>query len=128
MKNLGRFNVSASLFAALMALPCVCAAAPSSEADCKARAELNYRIAVEIDYADADMVHENTMADCLATLADEPSGDMSDAEFRAYMVRKVERDTPAGSDRRRWALEAVEHTLRCPNGYYDAANDIDICE
>lgn len=118
MTNLGRFYVSASLLTALLALPCAAQAMP--ESDCRSRADLNYAIAVAIDYAGADMVHENTMADC------QVDEFMGDAEFRAMMLARIAAEPDAL--RRRWQLEAFEFGQRCPNGYYDAANDVDVCE
>ena len=53
---------------------------------------------------------------------------MTDAEFHAYMVDRIMTETKPGSDKRRWRLESLEFTERCPNGYYDRANDIDVCE
>lgn len=115
MKNLGRFTVSATLLAALMALPCVCAAS-----DCAETAATNYAIAVAIDYPAADMVVENTIADCEADVF------YTDDEFRQLRMRAIAADPRP--DHRRWLLEALEFGLRCPNGYYDAANDVDVCE
>ncbi len=66
MKNLGRFNVSASLFAALMALPCVCAAAPfeAPEQLCHDRAEAAYQVAVAKGDGLPDGEYESELAFC----------------------------------------------------------------
>lgn len=56
------FKLIASLSFAAMTL--VLASAASAKSSCEETADTNYAIAVAIDYADADMVHENTMHDC----------------------------------------------------------------
>lgn len=40
------------------------ASAKSVKSSCEETAETNYAIAIAIDYENADMVYENTMADC----------------------------------------------------------------
>ena len=67
MKNLGRFTVSASLLAALMALPCVCSALPSydeSSTLCHDAAQGAYLVAVARGSALPDGEYESEMAAC----------------------------------------------------------------
>jgi len=52
--------VTASVSVLLLTL----ASAASAKTACEETADTNYAIAVAIDYESADMVHENTIADC----------------------------------------------------------------
>jgi hypothetical protein len=51
---------------------------------------------------------------------------MSDSEFRAWRLERIAQHPSA--DHRRWMLEALDFTTRCPHGHYDHATDTDICE
>lgn len=66
MARLGRFSVSASLLAALLALPCVCQAAEYEEPTqlCHDRAEGAYQVAVAKGDALPDGEYESELAFC----------------------------------------------------------------
>ncbi len=96
------------------------ASAASARTACQETADTNYAIAVAIDYTDADMVHENSLADC------ESDEYMSDTEFRVFMLNKIAK-SGTSEENKRYQVEAFEFTSRCPNGHYDYANDVDVC-
>lgn len=118
------FKTIASLSALAMTLTGASAAmATPTEASCRETAATNYAIAVAIDAPDADMVHEDTMHDCLESDTEV----MSDADFRAFVLEKIA-SSGASEQNKAWQLESFEFTSRCPNGHYDFANDVDVCE
>lgn len=69
MTNLGRFSVSASLLAALLALPCAASAAPyeAPEQLCHDLAEGAYQMAVARGDGLPDATYEQVQANCLYT-------------------------------------------------------------
>jgi len=72
MAHLGRFSVSASLLAALLALPCVCSAAEPDA--CHVLAESAYQLAVAHNDPLPDGAYEQTMGYCQTLM------------WRAFMV------------------------------------------
>jgi len=66
MARLGRFSVSASLLAALLALPCVCSAAEYEEPTqlCHDLAESAYQLSVARNDPFPDAAYERAQADC----------------------------------------------------------------
>ena len=98
--KLGRFAVSASLFASLLALPCVCSAAqsdvvelpfiagPGTSGVCDMVAEASYQGAIEAGDGLPDAVYEQVMADC-------DWGGYSSMTLEEQLEQDGERVTPA---------------------------------
>lgn len=135
MAHLGRFAVSAGLLAALLVLPCVCSAAYEEPAQlCHDLAEGAYQVAKTRGDGLPDATYERVQANCEYTawrahLVADSSVSLNelvafDHDGDSWLYEGVSTPSEHEIDRQ----DAAEWLARCPNGYYDAASDVSVCE